>query len=81
MLFTSALVLAMMADTATPTATPAVDPKKDPNKMICRREVEIGSLVKTRRTCHTRKEWSEMADAARRDAYTLRERSNSITSN
>ena len=72
----TAFAIAMMADAAA--AKPAVDPRKDPEKLICRREVMTGSLVKTTRTCHTRKQWSEMADAARRDARTMVERSNSV---
>jgi hypothetical protein len=78
MLLSASLVFAMMADAAT--AMPKKD-KNDPDKMVCRREVVTGSLVQTKRTCHTKREWEELGNAARRDQQTLRERSMSATSN
>ena len=45
------------------TAPPAVDPNAE---MICRRIKDTGSLVKSKKTCHTRSQWSFIADENRR---------------
>lgn len=37
-------------------------------KLICRREVPIGSLIARKKTCKTRAEWQQLADAARASA-------------
>ena len=75
---TSLFIVAMMAEAAAtpPPATP-VNPL---DKVVCHREVETGSLVRSRKECRTRREWSLLADAARRDAQTMRERSSSFSS-
>jgi len=31
------------------------------NEIVCRRETEIASLVKSRKTCHTRAQWAYIA--------------------
>jgi hypothetical protein len=31
-------------------------------QMICRKDKETGSLVKTKKTCHTRAQWAYIAD-------------------
>lgn len=36
-----------------------VKPAKDPNRMICRREKEIGSRLNAKKTCMTAREWEE----------------------
>ncbi|WP_374942485.1 hypothetical protein [Sphingomonas sp.] len=36
-----------------------------PDKMICKRSAEIGSMIPTRKECHTRSEWNAMAQSAR----------------
>lgn len=75
---TSLFIVAMMAD-ATATTPPAkpVDPL---DKVVCHRELETGSLTRVLKECRTRREWSELADAVRRDAQTLRERSSAFAS-
>lgn len=40
-------------------ATPAAERK------ICKRSAPSGSLIETRRECHTRQEWDQIAQAAR----------------
>jgi len=45
-------------------ANPAVPPPEG-EKLICRKQVETGSLVKGKRTCMTRAEWGKLGDAAR----------------
>lgn len=40
-------------------ATAATDPSQ---KMICKREKETGSLVKAKKTCHTKAQWDYILD-------------------
>ena len=63
--------VAMMAQAAaTPTSSPAapVDPL---DKIRCQREIETGSLVKSKRVCHTRREWQRISDDAQAEADRL----------
>lgn len=53
---------AAASDTAAAAAAPAPETTE---KLICRKQVETGSLVKGKRTCMTRSEWAKVADAAR----------------
>jgi hypothetical protein len=47
------------AATAPPTQKTAEQLSKDKSsEMICRREVETASLVKLKKTCHTREQWA-----------------------
>lgn len=46
-------------------AEPAVKPAFDDEKLICRKQVETGSLVRGKRVCMTRAEWAKLGDAAR----------------
>lgn len=57
------LVLSLMLAGAAPPAAPVTrSPAPDPgNKMICRRETPIGSLIQSRKTCLTAKQWQERA--------------------
>lgn len=57
------LGLIMMAD-STPAAAPAapVDPL---DKVICRRQSEVGSLIQGKRICMTRREWIKFTEASR----------------
>ncbi len=75
---TSFIIIAMMAEaSATPPPPKPVDPL---DKVICHREIETGSLTRVRKECRTRREWSLLADAVRRDAQTMQERSSSFPS-
>jgi hypothetical protein len=69
---TTFLTLAMMADAAT-AAPPAVAAKPaDPmDKVTCRRELETGSLVKTRKDCRTRREWNRRSENAQAEGQRL----------
>ena len=64
MLFSSSiLTLAMLANAAV-AAVPA--PAEDPlNKIVCRRILETGSLVKGERVCLTRREWALASEKGR----------------
>lgn len=55
------LSFTLLAGTSPP-APAAQPPAPDPgNKMICRRETPIGSLIASRKTCMTAKEWQARA--------------------
>lgn len=41
--------------------TPVADNGRNPNRMICKREVEIGSRLGGVQVCHTRGEWADIS--------------------
>jgi len=42
--------------------------KKDDNRVICRREVPIGSLIASRKICLTKSQWEERATRGNEEA-------------
>jgi hypothetical protein len=58
-------VAALLSHQAVPaqTAAPTADAAED-NKIICKREAELGSLVRKKKTCLTRAEWKRVAEGA-----------------
>ena len=70
---TSLLVLIMTADATTspPTAATPIDPME---KVVCRRYIETGSLVKSKRVCRTRREWVDADQKGRKTAEDLYDR-------
>ena len=77
---TAFFVAMMLAEAAAP-GTQEVKPAKDPERIICRRQVETGSLVKAKKTCHTAREWAQLADLGRRDAEDIAVAKNGVNSN
>ena len=71
---TTLFVAAFMAQStaAVPAKVASVDPQ---DKVTCRREAPIGSLIPSKKTCHTRREWETLNANGRRDVETLRDRS------
>jgi hypothetical protein len=59
MRLTIALVALAAALPAPLLAQTAAKPADDPDKVICRREVPIGSLIASRKMCLTKKQWQE----------------------
>ncbi|KQN14133.1 MULTISPECIES: hypothetical protein [unclassified Sphingomonas] len=68
--FTLAAAGATMAqrDEAPPAATPPAE------RRICKRSAPSGSLIETRRECHTRAEWDQIAQAGRAAGQDMVER-------
>lgn len=68
--FTVAAAGATMAqrDEAPPAATPPAE------RRICKRSAPSGSLIETRRECHTRAEWDQIAQAGRAAGQDMVER-------
>lgn len=58
----------------TPEPEPAAKESPKTDRLICRREVETGSLAKVKKTCRTRSEWSRVADTGRENAQNLLDR-------
>lgn len=52
---------------ATPGAVPAAA-DADAVKMICKKQVETGSLVKSRKVCRTRAQWTRITEFQRDEA-------------
>jgi hypothetical protein len=63
----STLFLSFFAEAATATPPqPAAKPNEN-NKVICRRYKETGSLIATKRVCHTRQDWMKLNENIRGD--------------
>ncbi len=59
----ASLMLGTMVSAAEPAATAAVAAPTDRmQQMVCRRDKETGSLVKSKKTCHTRAQWQYIDD-------------------
>ena len=59
--FLLALAVAAPALSDTPKQAPA-QPGADKDKLICRREVPIGSLIASRKMCLTKEQWRQRDD-------------------
>jgi hypothetical protein len=71
-LFLTALFLtASIPAQAQTDAAPAKAVAGDPNKVICKRETVIGSLVAARKVCRTRAEWLSARTDAQRDTQMM----------
>ncbi len=68
------LVAALLA-LATGTQGDAVDPQPAKEKMICKRTVDTGSLVRGKRECRSRADWDRIAEAARAGGQDIVDRS------
>lgn len=73
------LVVALLPLLAATAATAADRPAKadlakdDPNKVICKRESAIGSLVASKKVCLTRAEWATRRADAQSDTRRMQE--------
>ncbi len=45
--------------------TAAKPDRNDPNRMVCKREQQIGSLVRSKKICRTQAEWKELANQSK----------------
>ncbi len=62
------LISAILLSTASPVAVAsAIADTPDAEKKICKREKQIGSLVRAKKICRTKAEWDEAAEQARQD--------------
>lgn len=53
----------LLAGSAVIAAEPAR--KLDEDKVICKKSVDTGSLIRGKKRCLTRKQWADLADATR----------------
>ena len=66
------LALAVSAPAVAEAVKPAsAQPGADKDKLICRREVPIGSLIATRKMCLTKEQWQKRADDGNATARSL----------
>lgn len=59
-LLSVALIAPVLAAESAPAAPVAVVDPMD--QTVCRKDKETGSLVKTKKTCHTRRQWTYIDD-------------------
>jgi hypothetical protein len=74
------IVLLTMAQPLVAQQPPAIAQVGAPEKAerkICKRSAPSGSLIETRRECHTREEWSRIAQAARATGQDMVDRAGS----
>jgi hypothetical protein len=45
----------------------------DDNRIICRKTTEVGSLVRKKKECYTKREWDRIAEAQQRGAKRLQD--------
>jgi hypothetical protein len=60
----SLLAVPAVAQTSAP-AQPQTAAVDDKDKVVCRREVETGSIAKRKKICHTKREWEALAQRSR----------------
>lgn len=56
------------------TTTPRANGAAKAERVICKRSAPSGSLIETRRECHTREEWSRIAQAGRAEGQSIVDR-------
>ncbi len=60
----AAVAAASLAFTAAGAAEPG-KPQLDDDKVICKKSVDTGSLIRGKKRCMTRKQWNQLAEATR----------------
>ena len=65
------LALAAVAAPALPAASAPIEPA---DKIICKRQVETGTLAKVKKTCLTVREWQRLRDGSQELGQNLRDR-------
>lgn len=68
--FAASMLLTTIAIAAEPAPAPApAAPAADPmQQTVCRKQMETGSLVRAKKTCHTRAQWAYIDDVNQGDA-------------
>ena len=70
--FMALIAFPAMADEQVETEeTAKAAPTTEDTKLICKREVETGSLVGKKKRCATKQQWDEMAASAQRGSKAL----------
>lgn len=64
----TSLLLATAALATEPVATPVAPTLDASQQTVCRRDTETGSLVRAKKTCHTRAQWTYIDDANQQTA-------------
>lgn len=72
----AALGSALLAGTAMAADTPGAAEAQnalDDSRIICRKTLEVGSLVRKKKECFTKREWDRIAEANQRGAKRLQD--------
>ena len=75
------LASALLLAGSTAPADAGANTAKPEDKLICRKYLETGSLVKSKRVCHTRADWARINDAARKNGEELQDARNGTRGN
>jgi hypothetical protein len=59
------VLISIILMAAMPVAAPASE------EMICKREKQVGSMVRTKKICRTKGEWSELAKQSRDELHRI----------
>lgn len=79
MTFVRFLMAGLLCATAAQAEQAKPQPKaKDPNEVVCKRELQIGSLVKTTKICRTRADWTRAREDAQNEGERMMSRTASI---
>ena len=65
-------MMAAMVAFVSASATPAAAPPAPKDKVVCKKFVETGSLVRSRRECRTRRDWNRLSNDAQDETNRLR---------
>jgi Spy/CpxP family protein refolding chaperone len=68
-----AILLAAAVISAAAAATDKAKPGADKDKLICKREIPIGSLIATRKVCLTQAQWTQRIEDGNRETRRLME--------
>jgi hypothetical protein len=60
------LAMPMMAAASAETAAPRATDALDDTKLVCRKTLETGSMVRKKKQCFTLREWDQIAETQRR---------------
>jgi hypothetical protein len=63
------MILTILSTALLSSASPAMLAAKEPaaEKQICKREKQIGSMVRAKKTCRTKAEWDDLAAQSREE--------------
>ncbi len=66
--------------TIDPQPAPATTAKSDSDKLVCKKQEEVGSRLGGKKVCMTKKQWDEQSRLSREDTERLQQNSASPTS-
>jgi hypothetical protein len=78
----SSAVFAILAQgSAQATATASAEPVDPLDKIVCKRTLETGSLIKGKKVCITRRQWNKVAEEGRAMGQEMQDANSRIVGN